>query len=314
MKKLFAFMLILLTIAFTFWSCTEDSIVEPVTGKVFVSSNPAGASILIDGTNTGKVTPDTVEASVGLHDITLSKTNYADTTFSISFSETETGVVSVDLRPVVGQLIVESTPAGAEIWLNGNNSGFATPHTFSDLAEGVYEVMLKLTNYADTTINVTVIPGHSEKINIELTPKYEVYGPVRLWETVGTSADQPSGLDLSSGLAYGISSNDKDKVDIYYSSDGFIVRSASDHSQMTRVTWFKVGQGTDLNDGADSPVKDDSWTNSMSDRESNYVFLYDNDHNYSKLKIVAWGGGEPGNPAWVEVQWIYNKATDNTKF
>ncbi len=314
MKKLQIFALILFAVGLTFWGCSEDTLVEPVTGKVFVSSNPQGAKIFIDGSNTGKVTPDTVQASVGVHDITLSKTNYADTTFSISFSETETGVISIDLRPTVGQLTVESMPPGAEIWLNGSNSGFTTPHTFADLAEGTYDVTLQLTNYQDTTLTVTIIAGHSEKVNIELTPEYAVYGPVRLWETVGTSADQPSGLDLSSGSAYGISSSDKDKVDIYYSSDGFIVRSASDHSQMTRVTWFKVGSGTDLNDGIDSPVKDDSWTNSMSDRESNYVFLYDNDHNYSKIKIVAWGGGEPGNPAWVEVQWIYNKATDNTKF
>lgn len=314
MKKTILIATSLIFTLFFLSSCDEESVVTPDTGKVFISSVPDSAQIFLDGNNTGKVTPDTVEASAGVHDITLTRTNYQDTTFSVSFSAGETGIVSIILTPKVGELIIESTPAGAEIWLNGVNTNFVTPHTFSNLDAGSYNVTLSLTNYVDTTFVATVTPGHSEKVSITLNPELVAYGPVRLYETVGTTADQPSGLDLSAGTAYGISSADKDKVDIYYSSDGFIVRSASDHSQMTRVTWFKVGNGTDLNDGVDSPVKDNSWTNSMSDRESNYVFLYDNDHNYSKIKIVNFGGGTPGDPAWVEVQWIYNKATDNTQF
>ena len=47
-----------------------------------------------------------------------------------------------------------------------------------------------------------------------------MYGPVTIYETAGTTASQPSGIDLSSGNAYGVSSTDKDKVDIYYSTDG----------------------------------------------------------------------------------------------
>ncbi|MCJ7553075.1 MAG: hypothetical protein MUO34_04250, partial [Ignavibacteriaceae bacterium] len=57
-----------------------------------------------------------------------------------------------------------------------------------------------------------------------------------------------------------------------------------------------------------------TWTDNIGDREANYVFLYDHDGNYSKLKIVNFGGGTPNNPAWVEVQWYYNKTMLDNRF
>jgi hypothetical protein len=57
-----------------------------------------------------------------------------------------------------------------------------------------------------------------------------------------------------------------------------------------------------------------TWTDNIRDTEDNYVFLFDDDGHYSKLKIVNRGGGQPGNPAWVEVQWWYNSLPDDTRF
>jgi hypothetical protein len=42
---------------------------------------------------------------------------------------------------------------------------------------------------------------------------------------------------------------------------------------MTRETWFNIGSGTDLTDGKDSPVRDGSWTNSMTIEKQN-MFIY----------------------------------------
>ncbi len=110
------------------------------------------------------------------------------------------------------------------------------------------------------------------------------------------------------------------KLIIYYfsKSDGtvFLVQSAHLNANMTRNTSFKVSSaGTNLTDGVDSGTKDASWSSAMSDLEDKYVFLYDEDKHYSKLKIVNRHlGAGPGDPSWVEVQWIYNKAVDNVKF
>jgi hypothetical protein len=121
-------------------------------------------------------------------------------------------------------------------------------------------------------------------------------------------------------MAFGISGSNNDLVDIYYSTDGiggqgFLVQSAHLNPSMTRETRFNVGSNSDLNDGEDSPLESSgTWTNSMSDRETNYVFLYDNDGHYSKIQIVDSGGGEPGNPAWVDLLWWYNSLPDDPRF
>ena len=229
---------------------------------------------------------------------------------------------STSTEPVVpdtGNLIVSSTPAGAQIIIDGTNSGFSTPHTFSDQDAGTYTVTLQLENYADTSMNAVVVKDQDINVNITLTPLYQSFNSIKIYETTGTTAAQPSGLDLSSGNAYGTSdAANRGNIDIYYysSSDGstYLVQSASLNSNMTRETYFKVASGTNLNDGTDSEVKGSSWTTSMGDREANYVFLYDADGHYSKLKITSFGGGNVGDPAWLELTWIYNKAKDNILF
>jgi len=212
-----------------------------------------------------------------------------------------------------GKLFVTSRPAGAKIYVNEEFSGKFTPDTIT-AEEGIVKITLTKDGYMDTTVSISITANQTGVLSVELKPIHVKYGPVKLWETIGTTAEQPSGLDLSSGNAYGISSDDKDKVDIYYSSDGFLVRSADYKSTLHRVTYFRTGDGTDLNDGTDSPAVSDSWAKSMGDRETHYVFLYDDDGHYSKIKIVNYGGGTPGEPAWIEVEWIYNKVRNNVSF
>ncbi len=215
-----------------------------------------------------------------------------------------------------GSVYITSTPAGAAIWMGATNQGKVTPDSLTALEAGNYQVTLKLTGYKDTTFTVTITAGQKTTKSVTLTESLvtQTFGPIRLWETTGTTSEQKSGLDLSTGLAQSTSlASEKGNVDLYYSSDGFLVRSA-DYTGLTRVTYFKVGSAGLLTDGVDSPTKDNTWIKNMGDRETNYVFLLDNDGNYSKLKITSYGGGTPGNPAYVEVQWIYNKTVGDKRF
>ncbi len=222
--------------------------------------------------------------------------------------------------PVIteGNIFITSNPAGAEIWIDGVNTSQTTPDTILDVNEGVRNITLKLTDYNDTTFALSVTAGQTSVVGpIALVSNIitTLYGPVRIYETLGTSANEPSGLDLSSGTAYGVSSGQNGLVDIYYSSNGFLVQSADLYPGLIRVTKFFVGSDDNLFDGVDSPVRNTgTWTTGISDATTNYVFLYDHDGHYSKLKIVNMGGGVPGVPAWVEVQWYYNETMLDNRF
>jgi PEGA domain len=234
---------------------------------------------------------------------------------------TSTGPIT---GPTSGTIIVESEPTGAQIFLDNTSSstGKVTNDSLTNVTFGDHFITLKLNGYRDTTVSTAIssdIPSAKIHVVLTSTESITMFGPVRIYETAGTTVDQPSGLDLSSGNAYGVSGADKDKVDIYYSTSGFLIQSASLNTTqgLTRETFFLVGNGTNLTDGESSstyPIGG-TWTNSIGDRESNYVFLYDDDSHYSKLKITNSGGGTgPGDPAWVEVTWIYNNTAIDTRF
>ena len=73
-------------------------------------------------------------------------------------------------------------------------------------------VTLKLQDYNDTTFAISVTAEQTSVIGpiaLSLNIMTTLYGPVKIYETAGTTANEPSGLDLSDGMAYGISSAEK---------------------------------------------------------------------------------------------------------
>lgn len=93
--------LFMLMIGLLLTSCDNSTdTVESVdnNGKLAVFSIPTGAKIYLDGKDTNLFTPDTVETEAGLYDLRLEADGYQDTTFSISITTDNVGVVSVTLK------------------------------------------------------------------------------------------------------------------------------------------------------------------------------------------------------------------------
>lgn len=237
----------------------------------------------------------------------------------VFFVESCTDSTTNPVEPTTGSVVILSNPAGAKIFLAGVDQGKVTPDTLKSLSAGSHQVTLKLDGYYDSTFTVTVTANSTVNLSsITLTTNTQLvtYGPIQIWETAGTTTAQPSGIDLSSGNAYGIGSTSANRadVDIYYTSTGFVVTSADNATGLTRKTYFNVGSSNTLTDGVSSSVKNSTWTDRMSDRPAEYVFLYDADLHYTKIIIDSYGGGNPGDPAWVKVKWIYNKTINDVRF
>ena len=221
-----------------------------------------------------------------------------------------------------GNIYLTSIPAGAEIWIDGSNKFSTTPDTIYDVSEGARSVTLKLQNYNDTTFSVTVTENQTSVVSIVVLVSdinTTLYAPVRIYEIFNTPPSQPSGLDLSDGVAYAVSSPEADLVDIYFYSDGttsYLIQSADLYPGLIRETDFFISSETNLDDGEDSPLRSSgTWTDNIDDTENNYVFLYDHDGHYSKFKIVLrGGGGGPADPSWVDIRWYYNNTALDNRF
>ncbi|MBL7994698.1 PEGA domain-containing protein [bacterium] len=70
-------------------------------GNLFISSVPAGAAIFRNGTNSGKLTPDTLKnLTPGNHTIKLTLTGYFDSTFTATVTDNQTTDYGITLRAI----------------------------------------------------------------------------------------------------------------------------------------------------------------------------------------------------------------------
>lgn len=219
-----------------------------------------------------------------------------------------------------GKLSITSSPSGAQVY-EGTTFKTTTPDTALSLSAGSHTLTFKLTGYSDTTITYNIVANTTIQKHVTLTStlstaQFGFTTPIQVWETNDPSSSDPSGVQLSTGTAYGVSGANKDLVDLVYRSSDYNFISASDWATLTRITWFKAGTASDISDALAAPAFDAaSWTKKIPDTQANYFFAYDNEHHYSKVKIVSRHlSSGPGDYGWVKLEWIFNKSVDDKRF
>lgn len=128
-------------------SCGNE---PPAPGEITVTSSPPGALITLDGHESGQTTPYTFPELEGGNYV-VSVTMEGWTTFpserSVDLPYGASITADFLLSQDVGALTVTSTPAGATILIDGEDSGEVTPHTFSAWPAGTHVVAVQLDNY-----------------------------------------------------------------------------------------------------------------------------------------------------------------------
>ena len=154
----------------------------PVTGSISVSSVPAGASVWLDGKITGYKTPVTLTGiSAGSHTVRCSMTGYTDSSQDVTVTAGQTSSLTVTLQsqgPLAGTISVSSTPTGARIYLDGTDTGYNTPRTFSGVTVGSHTVRCSMTGYTDASQGVTVTAGRTSAVKVYLTRQALVTGSI----------------------------------------------------------------------------------------------------------------------------------------
>ena len=143
---------------------------KPTTGDLQIVTEPAGAHVDVDGqTRPEWVTPFVAEKlTAGKHNITISMANFASEKRTADVVAGKKGSLDVKLTTTVGTVKVASTPAGADILLNGKPTGQKNPATLS-LPPGNHVLKLHHDGYQDATENVTVALGQAQSISGKLT-------------------------------------------------------------------------------------------------------------------------------------------------
>ncbi|MDE4907460.1 PEGA domain-containing protein [Methanogenium marinum] len=126
------------------------------TGDLQINSTPEGAEIFLNGTSSGSTNTTLNDLATGTYNVTVVLDDYETAmNETVIVTNNATTPVSFGLVHQTGDLQINSTPGGAEIFLNSTSSGF-TNTTLNDLDTGTYNVTVVLDDY-ETVVNETVI-------------------------------------------------------------------------------------------------------------------------------------------------------------
>jgi serine/threonine-protein kinase len=137
--------------------------------KVFVAqselkllSQPDSAKVEIDGwSEPNWVTPFTAShLAAGMHTVVFSKSGYLQQTKSVESVAGKSIDISADLAPSVSTIVVTSNPQGANVWVDGKDSGLTTP-TQLTVEKGFHKVTVRKAGFKEMSMEDTVTEGQT---------------------------------------------------------------------------------------------------------------------------------------------------------
>lgn len=142
---------------------------EARQGTLAVTSSPSGAEVYVEGVLRGR-TPLSLSLPEGRYAVELKAPGYEPYRATVQVRRGETTRLDVRLNPVsrTGILLLESSPTGAEAYVNGTLRG-RTPLRLV-LEEGTYQVELKAPGYEPYRATVRVEGGRETRVSATLRP------------------------------------------------------------------------------------------------------------------------------------------------
>lgn len=155
-------------------------------GWIEVRCNVNGASVLFDGsykgeTAGGSLTVPVYTTATPFHTVTVEKAGYESFSGGLTMPAAgQTTTVYATLNPAptqqptvtpvrYGSIHVESQPAGAEVYLNGDYRGVA-PLVITDLWPGTYTISAEMNGYHPYTTTTSVSSGTHSSVYCPLSP------------------------------------------------------------------------------------------------------------------------------------------------
>jgi formylglycine-generating enzyme required for sulfatase activity len=165
-------------------------------GRLAVTSTPAGAAVSVGGAYRGRtpleidVRPDVPQA------VTVLRDGYEPAAREVSVASGGRATVSLALQPIIGQVIVNATPADAQLYVDGAARGVA--RATLELPATAHVIEIRKPGYATHRVTVTPRPGLPQSVEVTLlegvaraTPtSTEATAVVALAPTLRSSAGQ----------------------------------------------------------------------------------------------------------------------------
>lgn len=161
-----------------------DTPAAPVitSGDLIINSAPEGAQVTIDGhTSPEWVTPYTAPGlNEGHHTVSLTKPGFVNETRAVQIIAGNQVSLNLPLTELKATAAISSDPPGAEILIDGKESGKLTPAQFF-LDKGVHLIVVRKPGYFENETSAQLTPGQ----NFNFNPSLKVMGNVDDVRTAG---------------------------------------------------------------------------------------------------------------------------------
>jgi serine/threonine protein kinase len=145
----------------------------PPTGVLNIISEPEDAAVMLNDRATGKSTPTTLEDLKLNTDlkITLSKPEYEDFEQTVNLTSSKPQKISATLErilPQTGTLSVDSTPSGAQVFIDGKDTGRTTPAQIANLEPKSYKVSVRMEGFEPWSKDIEVKADKQAAVTADL--------------------------------------------------------------------------------------------------------------------------------------------------
>jgi len=153
-----------------------------VPGEALIDSSPQGAQFQVDGKSDASwITPFSLtNLEAGKHIISASKSGYTSEIRSVDVVAGGKASLLFHLTPMNALVVVNSTPPGAEVVIDGKPTGRVTPAQFA-VEKGSHTVLLRKQGYLDETVTADLGPAQ----NFPYAPVLKALGNTEDMRTVG---------------------------------------------------------------------------------------------------------------------------------
>jgi serine/threonine-protein kinase len=148
---------------------------KPTPGSLLIRSTPADADVMVNGRASGKTPLTLRDLELGSYTIRITRGGYSQEERTLQLSTARPSAsTTFDLRPAVstdgsavGQLNVQSRPAGARVFVNDRLVG-ATPLAAPGIAAGPATVRIELEGYLPWVTTVRITAGEQIRVAASL--------------------------------------------------------------------------------------------------------------------------------------------------
>jgi hypothetical protein len=141
----------------------------PLPGSMNLNAIPDGTSVVVNNVYKGMTPLNVSDLDPGTYNVTFSHFGYTKVSVPVTVQAGSVSEVNATLVLLTGSLFVNTTPAGAQLILDGSAAG-VSPVMVSNITQGNHLLNVTKEGFVTQNIQVLITADQTTTVNVEMLP------------------------------------------------------------------------------------------------------------------------------------------------